>query len=323
MSRLKTLLLASAVAALLAAGLRAQAPPAGVANPTFEVASIKPNKSGDGRFAIGFQPGGRFTASGIPLRQLIAIAYGSAGQQLPTFRIIGGPDWMNSDRFDIVAKAEGDVVPGPNGPLPLMLRALLADRFKLVVHNESRELPLYELVKARNDGKLGPQLHPATVDCAARAAARGRGGAPPPGGPAGPGGGPGRGPDGRGADGGPALGPGGRPVCGMMIGPASLAAGGQSMAQFAAVLSGRVQRVVADRTGLTGTFDIDLTWTPDQIPQGLAGPPPPGAPPLPPIDPNGPSIFTAVQEQLGLKLESAKGPVDVVVIDSVEQPSED
>ena len=95
------------------------------------------------------------------------------------------------------------------------------------------------------------------------------------------------------------------------------------MAQFAAVLSGRVQRVVADRTGLTGTFDIDLTWTPDQIPQGLAGPPPPGAPPLPPIDPNGPSIFTAVQEQLGLKLESAKGPVDVVVIDSVEQPSED
>jgi len=302
----------------------AQTPPPA---PVFEVASIKPNKSSDGRFSIGFQPGGRFTATGMPLRQLIAIAYGSAGQQLPTFRIIGGPGWMNSDRFDIVAKAEGDIAPGPNSPLPLMLRALLADRFKLVVHNESRELPMYELVKARSDGKLGPQLRPATVDCAARAAARGRGGAPPPGGPAGPG--PGSGPDGRGAasggpgPGGPGFDPGGRPVCGMMVGPANLAAGSQSMAQFATLLSGRVQRVVVDRTGLTGNFDIDLTWTPDQIPQGAAAQPPPGAPPQPPIDPNGPSIFTAVQEQLGLKLESAKGPVDVVVIDRAEPPTED
>jgi uncharacterized protein (TIGR03435 family) len=184
---------------------------------------------------------------------------------------------------------------------------VLVDRFKLAVHNESRELPIYELVKARSDGKLGPQLHPATVDCAALAAARGRG-APPPGGP---------------GPGGPGFGPGGRPVCGMMVGPANLAAGGQSMAQFAALLSGRVQRVVIDRTGLTGNFDFDLTWTPDQMPQGQPGPPPPGAPPLPPIDPNGPSIFTAVQEQLGLKLESTKGPVDVVVIDRAEQPTED
>jgi len=109
----------------------------------------------------------------------------------------------------------------------------------------------------------------------------------------------------------------------MMIGPANIAAGSQSMAQFAAILSGRVQRVVVDRTGLTGNFDIDLTWTPDQIPQGPAAQPPPGAPALPPIDPNGPSIFTAVQEQLGLKLESTRGPVDVVVIDSVQQPTED
>jgi uncharacterized protein (TIGR03435 family) len=95
------------------------------------------------------------------------------------------------------------------------------------------------------------------------------------------------------------------------------------MEQFAALLSGRVGRVVVDRTGITGSFDLDLTWTPDQIPQGPPGPPPPGAPPLPPIDPNGPSIFTALQEQLGLKLESTKGPVDVVVIDSVEHPTED
>ena len=234
---------------------------------------------------------------------------------------------MNSDRYDIVAKAEGDVPPGPDSPFPLMIRAMLTDRFKLVAHNESRELPIYELVLARSDGKLGPQLRPAQVDCAALAAARGRGGAPPPGGPGdfnrgGPGPGPGPGPGGPGR-GGPGFGPGGRPPCGIFMGPASLAAGSQSLAQFATILSGRVARTVVDRTGLTGTFDMDLTWTPDQIPQGQLGTPPPGAPPFPPIDPNGPSIFTAIQEQLGLKLESTKGPVDVVVIDSVEPPTED
>ena len=227
--------------------LQAQAPVAGAANPVFEVASIKPNKSGDGRMLIGFQPGGRFSATGITLRMLIGIAYGSP-QPLPNFRIIGGPSWINSDRFDIVAKAEGDVPPGPDSPFPLMIRAMLADRFKLVVHNESRELPIYELVLARSDGKLGPQLRPATVDCAAMAAARGRGGAPPPGGPGdfnrgGPGPGPGRGGPGPG---GPGFGPGGRPACGIFMGPASLAAGGQPIAQLATTLA---QRRRADGCG--------------------------------------------------------------------------
>ena len=160
-----------------------------------------------------------------------------------------------------------------------MLRGLLADRFKLVVHNETRELPIYALVKARSDGRLGPQINPAAVDCAA---ARGRG-APPTiarGGPGGPGnesgsGGPsGRG---RGGPGGPATlgasGPGGRPPCGQMIGPANIAAGGITMAQLATLLSGRVNRTVVDRTGITGNFDLDLNWTPDQMPQQ----PPPGA----------------------------------------------
>jgi uncharacterized protein (TIGR03435 family) len=106
------------------------------------------------------------------------------------------------------------------------------------------------------------------------------------------------------------------------MGPGSLSASGQPMSQIAQMLSQWVNRTVVDRTGLTGGFDFDLTWTPDQIPQGR-GEPPPGAPPLPPIDPNGPSIFTAVQEQLGLKLDSQRGPVEVLVIDSVEQPTED
>jgi uncharacterized protein (TIGR03435 family) len=269
--------------------------------------------------AFGFQPGGRYTATNITLRMLINQAY-----QIQPFQLAGAPDWINADRFDIIAKAEGDIVPGPNGPLPLMLRALLADRFKLAVHHETRELPIYALVKARSDGSLGPQLNPSTVDCAT---ARGRGGPPPlgvgPGGPGGPGPG---GPGGRGP-GGPLFGPGGRPPCGQMIGPANIAAGGASMAQLATLLSGRVNRIVVDRTGMTGNFDLDLNWTPDQMPQQpqqlSPGALPPGAPPLPPIDPNGPSIFTAVQEQLGLKLESTKGPVDVVVIDRVEQPTED
>jgi uncharacterized protein (TIGR03435 family) len=269
------------------------------------------------------QPGGRFTATGVTLRMLIGIAYGTP-QPLPNSQMLGGPKWIESDRFDVVAKAEGDVQPGPEARSS-MLRALLADRFKLAVHNESRELPIYALAKSRSDGKLGPQLSPATVDCAALAAARGRGGAPPPGSADGAGV-PGRGPVARGGaigPGGPGFDAAGRPICGTMVGPATITAGGQTIAQLATLLSGRLGRPVVDRTGLTGTFDLTLTWTPDQIPQGQPGPPPPGAPPLPPIDPNGPSIFTAVQEQLGLKLESAKGPVDVLVIDRAEHPTAD
>jgi uncharacterized protein (TIGR03435 family) len=96
------------------------------------------------------------------------------------------------------------------------------------------------------------------------------------------------------------------------------------MAQLANSLSPWVNRIVVDRTGLTGVYEFDLKWTPDQMPQGgPPGAPPPGAPPLPSIDPNGPSIFTAVQEQLGLKLDSTKAPVDVLVVDHVEPPTDD
>jgi uncharacterized protein (TIGR03435 family) len=280
---------------LCAARLMAQAP-ATDAKPAFEVATVKPNKSGDMRVSLGIQAGGRFTAANVPLRMLIRNAY-----QLQDFQLVGGPDWIASERFDIIAKAVGDVPPrppwGPPGPLQLMLQTLLGERFKLSVHRETRELPVYELVLARPDGKLGPQLQPSTVDCAAVAAARGRGGAPSPAPPS----------------------PGERP-CGIRMMGGRLAAGGFPLSQLAITLSQFVQRVVLDRTRLTGNFDFDLTFTPDQLPQG---PPPPGAPPLPPIDPNGPSIFTALQEQLGLKLESSRGPVEVLVIDHVEQPTPD
>jgi uncharacterized protein (TIGR03435 family) len=281
--------------------LRAQDPATGARDPVFEVASVKANKSGDNRIGLGFQPGGRFRATNVPLRELISAAYGTP-QPLPAFQISGGPKWIESERFDIVAKAAGDPQPGPNGPPPemfLMLRSLLAERFQLVVHRESKELPIYTLVMARSDGKLGPQMHASATDCAAlMSAMRARGGPPAP----------------------PA--PGERMPCGMRMFPGNLSGGASTTAQLTNVLARFVSRTVVDQTGLTGAFDLDLQWTPDQMPQGR-GDPPPGAPPLPAIDPNGPSIFTAVQEQLGLKLESTKGPVDVLVIDRVEHPTED
>ena len=112
-------------------------------------------------------------------------------------------------------------------------------------------------------------------------------------------------------------------MCGMRIGPGSFAGGGMPLSQVASALSPLVQRIVVDKTGLMGAYDVDITYTPDQLPQGPGGPLPPGITPPPPIDPNGPSIFTALQEQLGLKLDSQRGPVDVFMIDRVDHPSED
>ena len=108
----------------------------------------------------------------------------------------------------------------------------------------------------------------------------------------------------------------------MRVGPGTITSGGTSMAQLATVMSTWVNRIVVDKTGLTGGYDIDLQWTPDQVPYGLAAPPP-GASLAAPVDPDRPSIFTALQEQLGLKLDSQKGSVEVLVIDHVEQPTED
>jgi uncharacterized protein (TIGR03435 family) len=255
----------------------------------FEVASIKPNKSGDGRVMLGLQPGGRFTATNVPLRMLIRQAY-----DLQEFQIVGGPDWLGSDRFDIVAKApDGGFTADLMRP---MLQALLAERFGLTSHNETREMPIYALVKARTDGKLGPNLAPAAIDCTA---ARGRrGGGPPPAPPQ----------------------PGQKLDCGFMIGFGRMNVGGMPIAQLARALSPMVGRVVLDKTELTGAYDFEMTYTPE----GLGGGPPPllnGAPPT--FDPNAPTVFTALQEQLGLKLDSQRGPVEVLVIDRVEQPTAD
>ncbi len=282
-------------------GLQAQATPGPSADkPKFEVASVRPNTSNDGKVMLGIQPGGRFTAVNVPAWDLIRQAY-----SLQRSQIVGGPDWLETARFDVIAKAEGDIPRmgpgGPAGPLNFMLQDLLEDRFKLAAHRETREMPIYALMPARADKKLGEGLRPSTADCEAFRG-RGRGG---PGGPGGP------------ARGLPA--PGERPTCGMMMGPGQVTAGGIPITQLALMLSQMTQRIVEDRTGLAGNFDIDLTFTPERM---LQGPPPPGVQ-LPPIDPNGPSVFTAVQEQLGLKLESTRGPVEVLVIDHVERPTPD
>jgi uncharacterized protein (TIGR03435 family) len=264
--------------------------------PKFEVASVKKNTSGDSRSPMRTQPGGRFTATNVRLKNLIATAFEMAdAPSLVDSRILGGPDWIGSERYDIVAKSSTEFRPSPDGPdrqLLLMLRSLLEDRFTLAAHSETRELPIYELVVARADGRLGPGLRKSDVDCEAIGAAI-RSGNPPP------------------------RQPGEPPPCGLMGGPARTIAGGATMQQLAANLTVRQERLVFDRTGLAGRFAFHLVWTPDRIPTEA---PPPG---IPPIDPNGPSLFTALQEQLGLKLEPAKRSVDVLVIDSIERPTED
>jgi uncharacterized protein (TIGR03435 family) len=264
---------------------------------TFEVASVKPNRTAGGMIQIGIQPGGRLNASNVTVRELIRIAY-----QIQPFQIVGGPSWLSSDRFDIQAKAETDFQPGPPptpggppGPVQQMLQALLRERFQLAVHNETRDMPIYDLVVAQRDGRLGPSLKASSLDCAGQLGARGRGQAPP-------------------------ANAAGVPGCGMRIGPGALSGNGIGMTFLANSLSQMVQRIVVDKTGLMGNYEFEVTFTPDQ--QQPGPPPGAGAPPLP-IDPNGPSIYTAVQEQLGLKLESARGPVSVLVIDKIETPSPD
>jgi bla regulator protein BlaR1 len=274
--------------------LHAQQVPASVASgPTFQVASIKPNPTGStGPTSTQVLPGGRYVATNMPIRLLIGQTY-----RVSSLRLVGGPSWIASEHFDINAKADGELFPrGGERPLESALRALLADRFKLVVHTETRQLPIYALMLARRDGRLGPNLTSSSkTDCdAVLAAAQGRGGGPPP----------------------PSA-PGEAPPCGARTFPSTIWADSLTISQLAGFISGEVNRTVEDRTGLTGRFNFHLTWTPDRMPQQ-----PPGAPDdLPPVDPNGPSIFTALQEQLGLKLESTTGPVEVLVIDSVERPT--
>jgi uncharacterized protein (TIGR03435 family) len=264
----------------------------------FEAASVKRNNSGESNTSMRRAPGGRLNATNAPLPLLITFAY-----QIQPFQLQGGPPWMRADRFDIVAKLDGDppFVPMSSAepdPLMLAMRTLLADRFKLAVHWETKELPIYALVVARSDRKLGPNIRPAAVDCAAitagvpAAAKEGRVTNP------------------NTAD---------HVACGMRNNAGRFQFGGNPLSVFANGLANQVARTVVDRTGLTGNWDFEFTFTPERFRQARST----GVDAPPSVDPDGPSLFTAIQEQLGLKLESTKGPVQVLVIDRVEQPSPD
>jgi uncharacterized protein (TIGR03435 family) len=288
-------------------GQQQPAPPWDAPHLEFEVASVKTNKSGPQMMMMRPVPS-EFRMTNIPLRLLIVQAY-----RLSNYQLVGGPGWMDSERFDIVAKA-------PSGSPPdqtmLMLRGLLADRFKLKVHAETREAQVYALVLARNDGRLGPKLSKTTDDCekilaerrAAATAARAGGAGPVPF---------------------TMPGPNEKPVCTISMRPMPVTngmpvlnfkGGGQPMPVLVNQISSFLNKRVVDKTGLTGLYDFELQFSMGgQMPLTTqsAG----GATPTAPID-DGPTMFDAVRE-LGLKLESERGPVEHLVIDSLERPTED
>ena len=216
------------------------------AGPQFEVASIKPSTPGSHGPTIYNPTRERVALSTLTTKSLIAYAY-----DVRDFQVSGGPSWVGSEEYDIVAKPQGEA---SNERILAMARGLLAERFNLTLHHEFKEMPVLALVVSKG----GPRLQPS-------------------------------------------VGTGGPEVRG---GRGRLVARKVTMGLLAAQLAGRVLgRAVLDRTGIVGEFDVNLEWTPDESP-----------------DP-GSSIFTALQEQLGLKLETQKGVVDVVVIDRVERPS--
>ena len=217
-----------AVAAALAARVSAQDRPSAR---VFEVAAIKPHNPADTGGGFSFQHG-RLTVSNTFFKILVMSAY-----DVKDFQIFGGPNWIDSERFDILARAPDD---SDHRDLNPMLQALLADRFKLALHRETRETSVYSLVLAKN----GPKFQRSAPD-AQRS---------------------------------------------MRMGPAGMSATKMSIHNFADTLSGYVRRSVIDKTGMQGDFDFKFDWSPQ--------------------DPNSPSIFTALQEQLGLKLQAEKGLVE-------------
>jgi uncharacterized protein (TIGR03435 family) len=278
----------------LASDPTAQSP----AGPRFEVASVKPSNP-DAADPLGLPTPvpptlGRLTILNAPLRFLVLRAYGP----LFDFQIIGGPDWQMSRRFDIQAKAE-DPAADMGAMLP-MLKTLLEDRFQLKVHTETREMPIYALVVARDDGRLGANIKPSTADCSNPA--------PVP------------------ADIAALLQAGRGVPCAIMpvptrvAGSMTLRADGASMAALARFLTGTTRRIVHDRTGLSGLYDWEMTYD-RRVTPPPALQPSNNLPLSPPSE--SPQMTTALQEQLGLKLESTRGPVEVLVIDHAALPEPD
>lgn len=250
-----------------------QEPALTLANFEYEVSSFKPNKSSDA--SSSWSDGGdALTAANMPLQSLIEAAFGIRDAQL-----IGAPAWLNSERYDINAKMSGETatalkslsVDERNRASRGMMQKLFAERLKLTTRHDTKEMPVYFLLIAKNGSKLAE----AKPDEKSTTNTNGGGG------------------------------------------EVKMSARAMTMDGLATRLSGRVGRIVLNKTYLTGKFDFMLNWAEDRPVQ------PSSADAAVPVaaDPTGPSIFTALQEQLGLKLESGKGPVEIIVIEHVERPS--
>ena len=260
---------------------------------TFEVVSIRPNTSVELATRVATLPSGRFVMTNTPLSAILFAAY----ELQDAFQVDGLPRWTQQERFDIEAQAPVGVpiaFPGQGTALPLMLQAMLVDRMKLATHVEKRIVPMFALVLARADGTLGPHLARSSIDCTTA----------PVGLPA--------------ASGETPPSPSGPPTCGNQATLTSFSGKGIPLDRvIRLIIAPRVRRLVVDRTGLTGTFDISLRFRRPEPPPGAVA----AGLSVPESDPDFPPLETAVQEQLGLRLDAIREPADVLVIDHVERPT--
>ena len=277
---------------MIAVSGRAQSQSTTAATPDYkyEVASIKSSKSVSGRWTA---PADAFTGTGVTPLRLIQLAYKIIGD----YGLSGGPSWLTSEHYDVDAKMDVDVADAISKlgkddravARQQMLRALLAERFGLVIHRETKELSVYTLVIAKNGPKLQDAKPGDTYPNGVKLAS---------------------GPMGSGL------------MMGMAGGNYYITAQAVTVAALIPTLAGFVGRPVLDRTGLAGNYDFKMQWARDdsqvQTPSASA---PNGQPPPPPTDSSGPNLFTAIQQQLGLRLEAGKGPVEIIVIDHIERPS--
>ena len=277
------------VCALLVATPSAQSP-AGTPAP-FEVVSVKRSSPEVGMTRPGSpDPGGRWQSLNATLQMILERAY--PDYATPGL-MVGGPGWMREARFDIDARAGREVL---RAEYPALVQQLLADRFKLKVHTEPRTIDVYALVVARADGRLGPRLKPASADCLAELEAERQR---------------------RAANPGPiTISTGQKMPCGGtvsgLVNGVTRMNGARTIDSLAYGIQVFMDKRVIDRTGLKGTYELDLEF--DYMAMRSVAEARPEF--------SGLNIFTAVQEQLGLKLEPRKETVDVLVIDAVEMPSQ-
>ena len=244
--------------------------------PTFEAVSIKVNRSAESRSSF------RGSLSGISVTNQTVIDIIRNVWNVNRLQIVGGPSWVGEDRFDIEAKASGKA---SRDELVAMMKTMLAERFSLGLHQEMRPIPVYALVLARPDRRFGPTLRPSLAKCDRTNPPAP--GTPPPQPP-------------------PPLDGVELPSCGTNTGRGMLRAAGIELEAFTRNMAGAAGRIIVDKTGLTGTFDMVLRFNPDANDTSS----------------DLPSLFAAVQEQLGLKLDAQTAPAEVLVIDRVERPTE-